>query len=65
MQPLLMHANSLQSSCIKIAEVALVKHVGMVVLHVVVQRVEGLQVVPTKVTGKEWFAIDVELSVLL
>ena len=40
-------------------------HVGVVVLHVVVQWVKRLQVVSTHLTRKEWFAIDVQFSVLL
>ena len=60
-----MHPNPLLSSSDKIAEVALVMHVGVVVLHVVVQWVKRLQVVSTLLTGKKWFAIDVKFSVLL
>ena len=65
MQPLLMHANSLRSSCVEIAEVALVKHAGVIVLHVMVQRIKGLQVVSTHLTRKEWSAIEVKFLVFL
>ena len=65
MQVFFMLANSFKSSSGEIAEVALVKHAGVIVLHVMVQRIKGLQVVSTHLTRKEWSAIEVKLLVFL
>ena len=63
MQPLFMFPNPLHSSRGEVTKVALVELAGMVVLHVVVQGIKGLEMMTTLVTRKKWFAFSMKLLV--
>ena len=63
MQPLFMFPNPLHSSRGEVTKVALEELAGMVVLHVVVQGIKGLEMMTTLVTWKKRFAFSMKLLV--